>query len=254
MNQPLTVPPGASDSQLRHRLDGFLFSRRDKMFGLAEIATLGASCLVLLLVLFSYLYFLLPARSRLGTLEAERAQLRTNLQKSELIVSRDRGVMQTVDKIAASLETFESASLVEKEQGRMGLYDQLNQLIVKNSLRNTSGPTYTALEPVGAKTAPGKSLSAKWQSVYPGIAVDVTVEGQYQSIRHFISDIENSKQFVIINQVELQRATDNNSTAPEAGEAIGGAGSRLSLVSLQLNLATYFRRSNSEEPSDGGQD
>ena len=29
----------------------------------------------------------------------------------------------------------------------MGLYDELNQLIRKNGLRNTSGPAYTPLDP-----------------------------------------------------------------------------------------------------------
>ena len=126
----------------------------------------------------------------------------------------------------------------------MDLYDQLNQLIVKNGLRNTSGPTYTTLETTGSKAVPGKSMNTKWQSAYPGIAVAVTVEGQYQSVRHFIRDIENSKQFIIINQVELQRATENNSAPVANGES--GSGSRGSLVSLQLNMATYFQRTTPE--------
>ena len=44
----------------------------------------------------------------------------------------------------------------------------------------------------------------------------VTVEGQYQDIRRFIRDVEHSKQFVVINQVELQRANENNSSAASA--------------------------------------
>ncbi len=31
----------------------------------------------------------------------------------------------------------------------MDLYEELNQLIVKNGVRNTSGPTYTPLDPAG---------------------------------------------------------------------------------------------------------
>lgn len=237
----------------QERLYAFISSRRDKMFGVAEILALGGSCVVFLLVLLSYLYFLLPARSHLATLQADRLQLKANLQKSELIVSRDRGIKQTVDRIAESLETFESVGLVGKDRGRMTLYDQLNQLIVKNGLLNTSGPTYTTLEPLGGKMTPGKSSSTKWQTVYPGIAVDVTVEGSYQSLRHFIRDIELSKQFVIINQVELQRATNNNSTVDAAAASTAGTGSRASLVSLQLNMVTYFQRSNSAESSRAAQ-
>ncbi len=233
------VPTVASSSVVPNRIQDLFASRRQNMFGVVEIAALGLSCLVLLLVIISYLYFLLPARSRLASLKADQLQLKTNIQKSQSIVSRERDVKQTADRIVASLDKFENISLVEKDAGRMELYDRLNQLIVKNGLRNTSGPTYTGLEPVGGKVAPGKSMSTKWQSYYPGIAVDVTVEGPYQSLRHFIRDIEASKQFVIINQVELQRATNNNSSAPPDATP---ASSPKSLVSLQLNMAIYFQR------------
>jgi Tfp pilus assembly protein PilO len=130
----------------------------------------------------------------------------------------------------------------------MDLYEELNQLIIKNGLKNTSGPTYTPLDPTGTKAASGKSVVTKWQSFYPGIAVMVTVEGQYQEVRSFIRDVERSKQFVVINEVELQRATQNSApvSVDENGTATpaAGSGTRGSLVSLQLNMATYFQRGN----------
>ena len=96
------------------------------------------------------------------------------------------------------------------------------------------------------KAASGKSVVTKWQSFYPGIVVLVTVEGQYQDIRRFIRDLERSTQFVVINQVELQRANENSAPVSadggEAAAAPAGSGSRGSLISLQLNLATYFQR------------
>jgi Tfp pilus assembly protein PilO len=121
----------------------------------------------------------------------------------------------------------------------MGLYGELNTLILKNGLRNTTGPAYTELSPLGTKVTPGASVSTKWQSVYPGIGVLLTVEGPYQNLRHFVQDIERSEQFVIINQVELQRA-ENSSQLAEAEQS--SSGSRVSLVSLQLNMSTYFQR------------
>ena len=86
----------------------------------------------------------------------------------------------------------------------------------------------------------GRTVSTRWQSVYPGVAVSVTLEGPYQSLRHFIQDIERTKLFVIINEIELQRATNNN--APVNATDTGGTKS--SLVSLQLNMATYFQRAS----------
>jgi Tfp pilus assembly protein PilO len=236
------------------RLSEFLASRRGKMFGIAEVIGLAGSCLVLALVLLSYLYFLVPARSRLASLNADRKQVETNLQTLGGVVRKDSDTKQTVDRIAASLTKFETEHLLRADQGRLDLYEELNQLIVKNGLKNTSGPSYTPLDPAGAKSTSGKNVVTKWQSFYPGIAVMVTVEGQYQDVRRFIRDVERSKQFVVINEVELQRATQNNApVSVEEGAAApapaAGSGTRGSLVSLQLNMATYFQRGLGEQPA-----
>jgi Tfp pilus assembly protein PilO len=224
----------------------FLASRRGKMFGIAEVVAVAGSCVVLALVLLSYIYFLVPARSRLTSANAELSQVQANLKTMSGVVDKEENTKQRVDKIAASLNTFETKHLLRPDQGRMDLYEELNQLIIKNNLKNTSGPAYTPLDPTGSKSASGKSTTTKWQSFYPGIAVMVTVEGQYQDLRRFIRDVERSKQFVVINEVELQRATQTNTPASvdENGNAVAapGSGTRGSLVSLQLNMATYFQR------------
>jgi Tfp pilus assembly protein PilO len=230
----------------RQRLNEFFTSRRGKMFGAAEVAALAGSCIVLVLVLLSYLYFLVPARSRISSLNTDRNQLQANLKTLDGVLHNEQNTQQTVDKIASSLEKFETANLMRQDQGRLELYEELNQLIVKNGVRNTSGPAYTSLDPSGTKSASSKSAATKWQSFYPGIAVMVTVEGQYQDVRRFIRDIERSKQFVVINEVELLRASQNN--APASAED-SGSGSRGSLVSLQLNMATYFQREGAAENS-----
>jgi Tfp pilus assembly protein PilO len=241
MKAPVKAEPQPSNSYAyRERVTEFLRSRRGKMFGLAEVAALAGSCFVLALVLLSYLYFLVPARSRINSLNSDRKQLQTNLQTLEGVVNKEQDTKQTVDRVAATLSKFETEYLARVDQGRMDLYEELNQLILKNGLKNTSGPTYATLDPTGMKSTSGKSVTTKWQSFYPGIAVMVTVEGQYENVRRFIHDVERSKQFVVINQVELQRATQNN--APASVEEGGGSGTRASLVSLQLNMATYFLR------------
>jgi|SRR5215204_578791 len=254
MNEETLSPTRPTNpKRLNARFGGFINSRRYKMFGIAEIAALLGSCVVFLLVLFSYVYFVAPARARLKTAEADRNRLQGNLQKLGTMVDEGKSTKQTVDEIAYSLERFETVSLVNSDEGRMQLYSELNQLILKNGLWNSAGPSYTALDPLGKKVTPGKSVNTKWQSVYPGIGVLVTVEGPYQNVRRFIQDIERSKQFVIINQVELQKATANNSSVAAATPE-GGSGTRASLVSLQLNMSTYFQRSGSEPVSDASKE
>lgn len=225
----------------KQRVTTFLDSRRGKMFGLAEVAALAGSCFVLLLVLLSYLYFLVPTRSSVASLNEDKIRLQSNLQTLQGVVTNDRNTKDQVDRIATSLTDFEATHLPHPGTGRLEFYDELNQLIVKNGLRNTSGPTYTPLDPTGAKPVGGRTTTTKWQSFYPGIAVLVTVEGQYNAVRSFIRDLERSKQFTIINQVELQRANENEAAVGADG-AEAPSGSSGSLISLQLNLATYFQR------------
>lgn len=232
-------PRSFNERTYKERVSEFISSRRGKMFGVAEVVALAGSCFVLALVLFSYLYFLVPARSRIASLNTDRKQVETNLKTLDTVVNNEQGTQRTVESVVASLSEFERKHLMRQEQGRMQLYEELNQLILKNNVRNTSGPTYTALDPSDVKSGSGKSVVTKWQSFYPGINVMITVEGAYQDIRRFIHDVERSKQFVVINQVELQRAQQDN--VPVSAEA-GAAASRGSLVTLQLNMATYFQR------------
>jgi Tfp pilus assembly protein PilO len=242
---------GGGDRRYKERVSEFVGSRRGKMFGLVEVVALAGSCFVLALVLFSYLYFLVPARSRISSLNADQKQIETNIKTLQSVVTKEHGTQQTVDSIVASLNDFETKHLQRQDKGRMQLYEELNQLIVKNNVRNTSGPTYTTLDPTDVKAASGKSVVTKWQSFYPGINVMVTVEGSYEDIRRFIRDVERSKQFVVINQVELQRAQQDS--APVSSEE-SGSGTRGSQVTLQLNMATYFQRDNGVSATPANQD
>src|SRR5262249_59708584 len=151
-------------------------------------------------------------------------------------------------------------------------YNVLNNLIRSNGIRNTAGPTYSPLDPVGTKTqaqptvSAEKQSNAKWQTIYPGIAVSVTVEGPYQNIRSFIRNIETSHQFLIINAIELERVTQSNlsqdqsATSPPTplrgnrpnvpapvGQPVHG---NSGLVSLRMDLATYFQRPETKPVSN----
>lgn len=239
-----------SPSSYNQRVASFLESRRGKMFGVAEVVGLAGSCLVLLLVLLSYLYFLVPARVRVSSLNSDKARLQANLKTLAGVVDKGRDTKGQVDEIASSLTDFESNYLLNPDAGRMKLYNELNDLILKNNLRNTSGPTYAPLDPTGTKTV-GKTTTTKWQSFYPGVAVMVTVEGQYTDIRHFVRDLEKTKQFIIINQVELQRANENSGPASAEPTA---SGPRESLISLQMNMTTYFQRGDASNNSAHSQE
>ena len=245
--QPAPTRRSPNRDRLRARLQSLNFSREQRVLGAAEIVGLAGGALILLLVVVSYLYFLVPANSRLDARQSERSRLQTQLRSSQDVVRQGVSTEATVQKITQSLDDFESKQLLAANRGRMSLYDSLNLLIRKNGLRNTSGPTYTPLEPAGSKAgaAGTRTANTKWQSIYPGIAIGVTVEGQYPNLRRFIQDLETNKQFVIINSVELERATETNSLPSVEGAPTGGTSG--ALVSLRLEMATYFQRGSTED-------
>lgn len=242
--QPATTRRTPNRKPIRTRLEALNISRQQGILGPAELIALAGSGLLLVLVVVSYLYFLAPARSRLEGLTLERSRLQSQLKSSQAVVREGQSTEATVQAITQSLEVFESQRLLSSDSGRLGLYDGLNQSIRKNGLRNTSGPTYTPLEPGGQK--PGatgsKSGASKWQSIYPGIAISLTVEGPYQSLRRFVRDIETNKQFIIINGVELESSTETSNPAPAEGEGSPAGSARATVVSLRLEMATYFKR------------
>ena len=247
--RPMESPPLASRRQSSLSLTKIRRAPVLNVIGLPELIGLAGAALIALITIFAYFYFYLPAQSRLTSLQLQRDALQGQLRKSQSELETTTTVREEVDKINASMQDFETNWLPVAASGRMSLYSTLNNLIKSNGLRNTAGPSYTALEPIGSKTQVQPTATAerqsvtKWQSIYPGIAVSVTVEGPYQRVRHFVREIETSRQFLIINAVELESVTQSGvpEAAPERGSA-PVAGGKGALVSLRLEMATYFQR------------
>lgn len=235
----------ARREKMRIRVEHLRQSRQRSLLGLPELAGLAASALMLLAVVLAYLLFLRPAYARLDAVQLKREETYNQLRKMQegLKVNAEKQV--TVNEVTQSVLDFESNRLSSRGTGRITLLETLNKLIRSNSLRNTSGPNYTALDALAANATQGSTTrtgNAKWQSLYPGLGINLTVEGTYPNLRRFVREIETGNQFVIINSVELEKATDSAAAAA----AITGEGAqpapRGSLVSLHLDMAAYFRR------------
>ncbi len=253
-DRPMPEPAVPSRRQIPIRFDQMKRSPALNMIGLPELIGLAGAALLLILTIFAYVYFYVPAVSRLKNAEADRARLQAQRQTSGVLLQENQSTSDSVNKINASLEDLESNWLPAESSGRMSLYTVLNNLIKSNGLRNTAGPSYAPLEQVGSKqqvqptASAEKQTHAKWQSIYPGIAVSVTVEGPYQNVRHFVRDIETSRQFLIINAVELERVTQSGTpeeTIVQPGRGPANrpvSGGKTALVSLRMDMATYFQR------------
>jgi len=269
-HQPIANHPLAGGRQVRVRLDRLRRWPALNILGVPELVGLASAALLAVFTIFAYVYFLIPAQSHRESAKEERDLLQTKVRSLNINLGEDLTLRAAVDKIKGSMQDFESNKLAMSGIGRMSLYTNLNDLIRSNGLRNTAGPSYATLAPAGAKNAvqatasAAQQSSAKWQTIYPGIAVTVTVEGPYQNVRHFVRDIETSREFLIINAVELEGVTQSGSqevvtTAPPSVSTRPGRtalppdspppGTRGTLVSLRLEMATYFQRGGGAAPS-----
>jgi Tfp pilus assembly protein PilO len=238
--------------RLPARLSNLRASRQRNLLGVPEIIGLVSAAVLLLAAVSSYFFVLAPERARLRERQGERKRLQTILDNSTEGLKRGESTQATVDEIVGSLESFESAHLSSlRSEGSTALIEELNRLIRNNNLRITTGVSFTQFDEFVPGAAAGRQQrrqvtagSARaLQNVFPGIGVNLTVEGAYPNLRRFIRDVEADNQFIVINSVELEGATDGNaSRAP--GERVAGG----TLVSLRLDMAAYYRRAN---PPDG---
>lgn len=230
---------------------------KQDMFGIPELVGLAFAGLLVFLVIISYLYFLMPANSRLKRLQDEKVELERGIKTLGSVVDINRTNEEIVKEKNESVVNFERNHLRQYQVGRMSLYQELNQTMLRNGLRNTDGPTYTALEPIdpnATRSQANKAGIARWQSLFPGINVTVTVEGSYMNLRRFIRDIESNGQFVIINAVQLEGQANSDAPIIDNVDPMTGnpktpqpteQGKHGSNVSLRLDMAIYFQRGNS---------
>ncbi len=179
-----------------------------------------------------------------------------------MLFNNNSNTQATVAEITKSMQEFEETRLPPTGEGRMSIYQELNDLIRKNGLRASGGINYSPLDPLGLpKDEQGtgtfanvtRSASSKWQSVYPGLSVSLTVEGPYANLRRFVRDIEASRQFIIINAVELEGGSETRTPVAPDPTMPGATARPASNVSLRLDMAAYFRREASATTTDAEQ-
>ncbi len=219
------------------------------MIGIPEIVGLILSGLLIFLATLSYFYFLMPANARLKRAKDEKITLDKSIENLKKSVNDKESTAIQIAARQNSIINFERNALRQQKLGQMSLYEELNQAIHRNALRNTDGPTYTALDPLdpnAPKTQANKGGIARFQSLFPGVSVSVTVEGSYINLRRFIRDVEASGQFVIINAVQLEgQEKSGNETASNPDDRMDNPNApsqKKSSVSLRLDMAVYFQR------------
>lgn len=221
--------------RVQARLPGANLARSPFVLGAPEITGLSVSMLLLVLAIVSYFYALVPVRERLRTTQAAMLREENLLRESGQGLQEGSAEQATVTEIVESLRQFEANNLPLQSEGQIAVVEELNDSIRRHSLRS-AGFTFTPPNPIAGVTAQRSSGGRSLQNVFPGLGLTVGVEGTYTDVRRFVHDTEASRQFLIINSIELEGVKD------------AGRGAN-TLVSLNLNMTAFFR-TNASATSD----
>ena len=239
---------------------------------LGEGLALFATVIFVGVVTFYYLNSTQPLRSQLSVLRTKEKSLQSEIKNKTEQEKALREQLGNRDKILDSLERFEGR-LHNRKIGITAIIDEVNQIAQAHHVKAGDITFHTAApEPLPGEPKPGASGSPsptptlvlrrdKLPVVYEGLGIDTTVEGDYADLRRFISALERSRNFVIINAITLQsvdekqRSKSRNLTqgAPPGPTAVqlGGApgpdaGVAASptqiIVALKIEMETHFSR------------
>ena len=142
-----------------------------------------------------------------------------------------------MEKIVTSLSEFETTALSARDpQTTTAVIGELNEKTRRNNLARAQF-SFSHLDEFVPGQTPAQQAAAragnvsKRETVFPAIDVSLTVEGTYANLRRFIRDIEQSRRFIVINNIQLENVSETGDSA------------RAALVSLRLDMSAHFRRS-----------
>lgn len=239
-----------------------------------EWLALGAAIAFAATVGYFYYHTTQPLNARLEYLEQQKKKLTTDIkdegEKKKSLDEQRNNAKEIVD----SLGDFE-VRLRNRKTGIPAIIDEVTQLAKAHRVK-ADGLSFQTAEaeplPGDDKASPSASPKSvfranqdKMLNVYEGLGIDTTVEGDYHDLRRFISALERSRNFVIINTIALQSVDEkagskfrtikgglNNPAMggmpqpgmPQPGmppDAMGGAPTK-TVVSLKLEMETHFAR------------
>jgi hypothetical protein len=176
------------------------------MWGQAEIATFAMAALAIVAVVVLYLFVVVPSNREVERTKADRDRLERELADARSKYGNINDLQGHVATLVASANDFEARFLPVAATGRTALYQKINGLMTSYDLINTSGPDFAPLE-LADQTEPNQTDQqrgrARFQSLFPGVYVTMTVEGSYQNLRRFIREIETGNDFIVVSTVEL---------------------------------------------------
>jgi cell division protein FtsB len=210
-----------------------------------EIAFLGAAILFASAVAIFYSYKVAPLSFAISARQRQIQEMRARIADLNTRQKKALDQASNAEKILESLRGFETR-LTPGESGMTQIINEIDALSATHKMI-TSDSNYRredADEPKldengNPKLQPGRNKAPK---IYPNFSIETTVVGDYPNLRGFLSDLERSKQFLIVNSLSFQGGDDRVLRQLEkGGKKLDLSGPEAVPVSLKIELNTYYQ-------------
>ncbi len=215
-----------------------------------------------------------PKTVELDALAVRETQALAQLRRANDEKKRFEDEKSNSGKIIGSLGSFERL-LKDREEGTPQIISEVNRLAAMSDAEASDfAYRLVASESSDDKSPTGAAQREDKLNVYTALGIDTTAVGNYANLRRFIESIERSPQFIIIDAIAFQGEAEASGRArsmsvPAGSPAVPGLGpgpgagpgatpvqarvpaaaakpaprgGEASLVSLRIEMETYFRR------------
>ena len=213
-------------------------------FGLSwvEILSLTVAVIVVAVAVTRYWTALRPEQVRLHQLEQQLADQQRDLVLNSGGVTTTTSPGDVAQQTLDSLDQFKTNHLKRLQSGEIELLNEVNALAKKSSVQLMSGIDTTRKLPgqiegdadAGQKKASKQRKPEEILGVFPALAARFSVSGEYTNLRSFISALEGSKQFLLVNTVNITNQEGRITGRSRRIEAAGG-------LMLSIEMIAYFR-------------
>ncbi|MGH9833101.1 MAG: GspMb/PilO family protein [Blastocatellia bacterium] len=210
-----------------------------------EIVFLSAALLFAGFAAFFYFNQVQPLSSELAARQERIKQLNARLEQMNTDERKRRDQASNAEKILESLRTFD-AYLKPDERGMTEIINEVDRLgqthkiIVSDSIYRVEEAEQLVDE--NGNPIPQPANKDKKPKIYPNLGIDTTVIGDYPNLRRFLSELERSRQFLVINSLSFQGGDEKvTRQLAKGGKQLQLSSPEAVPVTLKIEFDTFFQ-------------
>lgn len=227
------------------RLDVGLPRGNTMPFGLTgvEIVATFVAVASLAIAVTYYWTTLRPEQAQLSQLERQFADQQRDINLNVGGSSSTASPSDIARDALESLEQFKSRHLKPLHSGEIELLNELNALAKKNHVQLASGidtnskiPGQVEEETSTEKKAPRIKKQEEILNAFPALTARFSVAGDYANLRAFVSELESSKQLIVIKAISMMTQEAKVTVRGARAQPASAGG-----LTLSIDMAAYFR-------------